>query len=296
MGLRKRYGWLNQSFSIYLDPDYYLNILPDYVFAGKSDEQLLENYLRVNTANGRKKIKMVLELGCGPGRMTKVIEKYALSVNAVDLSDEMLKITKSREWNGGVRFWHSEMFDFVKKHQSIVRKTDMVLSLWAMNYGLNREFALRENGRVILYDFKKAKRKSLNKLNLLFDSMHSGARFLFFHYDPSSQEQKLAHKYWKRILPFPFGQKSPSLYVLKEFFKHSKGIDYKITRVRGVVRFGSIDKLLETYMNFHFHTLFNSKKDAGLILKSLIEDAALYKIGSEYRLGAGVIVLSGEKR
>ena len=60
--------WLDKKFEVYLDPLYYEEILPPYKFDGKSDEQILEEWLQQQVKKQGHKFRLALELGCGSGR------------------------------------------------------------------------------------------------------------------------------------------------------------------------------------------------------------------------------------
>lgn len=89
-----QYSWLTQQFDSYLDPTYYEQILPQYNFNGRTDEQILEDYLESRTDG--ETFDRVVELGCGTGRGTEILQDYAEEVVAVDLKPEMLRIAKDR--------------------------------------------------------------------------------------------------------------------------------------------------------------------------------------------------------
>ena len=58
----KKENWLDKKFDVYLDPLYYEEILPPYTFHGKTDEQILETYLKEQTEKQGHKFSLALEL------------------------------------------------------------------------------------------------------------------------------------------------------------------------------------------------------------------------------------------
>lgn len=291
-----QYEWLKQKYGVYLDPTYYKKILPNYSFSGKSDEKILEEWLKKSTNNGKNKFNRALELGCGNGRGTVVFSKYAKKIMCVDKDKIMLNKAKKKIRNPDVEFYCDRMFDFIKKNRKNLKEVDFLFSFWAINYGLHAEFHVRDKNNVLIpLDKENAKKRCMQNLNILFSNLPSGSKFLFFHYDPSSDEQKIARKYWNRLLKFPWGKKSPSLYILKDFFKNSRNITSVIKKIPGVVRFENEERALETFMNFHLHTFFNNSPNSTAILESLKRNLNEYKVGKKYVLSVGIIIIEGQK-
>ena len=287
-------NWLDKKFDVYLDPLYYEEILPPYIFRGKTDEEILEDYLKEQTKKQGHKFKVALELGCGSGRGTKILKKYCKKIIAVDLNKKMLKIAKKRIGeDSGVAFHHSEMLEFVKNNPNTTKNADLVVSFWALNYSLNAEFAYRDPAKQIFKatNPEEVIKKCQNKLKKLFENVGSNAKFIFFHYDPESEEQIIAHKCWEKIVPFPWNEKSPSLLALKKFFEKQNEIDSCICKLNGINKWGNLDHALEIFMNFHLHTPFNHHS-----LKNEIIEKDLKKFNSQdIVIGAGTIIIKGEK-
>lgn len=219
------YSWLNTKFDVYLDPLYYEEILPYYDFDGKSDEDILEEFLQTEVKKQGRKFRKVLELGCGSGRGTKIIQKYTEKLVAVDLNKDMIELSKKRYGdNSKITFHNEEMLEFSKKNVDLIADVDLVVSFWAINYSLNHEFAFRDpaNSSFSPKDPEKGLARGMQKLEHLFNNIGTKAKFMLFHYDPTSEEQIIAHKCWKKIVPFPWGRDSPSLCVLEKFFSESK--------------------------------------------------------------------------
>jgi len=73
--LHKKYPWLKITTTIedYIAPKYYDQLLKDYIFSGKTDLRLFEEYLEIIP---HKDFLNVLELGCGSGRAMSVFLNY----------------------------------------------------------------------------------------------------------------------------------------------------------------------------------------------------------------------------
>jgi len=289
--------WLNKKFDVYLDPLYYEEILPLYKFHGKTDEEILEEYLIETARRQGYRFKCALELGCGSGRGTKIIERYCDKVIAIDLSKEMIKLAKEKiKYKDKVKFYHAEMLEFVKNNPKLIKNVDLVVSLWALNYSLNAEFAYRDPAKQIFKPMNpdEALKKCHRKLDTLFNNISQNSKFIFFHYDPESEEQRIAHKCWQKILPFPWNEKSPSLFALRKYFERQNNIDSCICKLNGVVDLGNKERAMEIFMNFHLHTSFNRHPLRDEIMK--IIDKNLKKYNPEKILmGASVIIIKGEK-
>ena len=289
--------WLDKKFEVYLDPLYYEEILPPYTFHGKRDEQILEDYLREQTKKQGHKFRLALELGCGSGRGTKILKKYCEKIIAVDLNEKMLDLAKQRLKDDiSIDFYHSEMFQFVKENHKIIKNADLVVSFWALNYSLNAEFAYRDPAKQIFKpnNPEEALKKCKDKLSELFGNISDNARFILFHYDPESEEQIIAHKCWEKIVPFPWNEKSPSLFVLKRFFEKQNEIDSCITKLNGINKLGNFDHALEIFMNFHLHTSFNHHPLKNEIMKT-IKDSLKDFNQENIIIGAGTVIIFGEK-
>lgn len=293
----KKEEWINKKFDVYLDPKYYEEILPPYRFHGKTDEEILEEYLKEKIREQGHKFKLVLELGCGSGRGTKIIEKYCDKIIAVDLNEKMIKLARERiRDEDKVKFYHAEMLEFVKENPDLIKDVDLVVSFWALNYSLNAEFAYRDPAKQIFKPTNpdEALEKCHKKLEILFKNIAPNSKFIFFHYDPESEEQRIAHKCWEKIVPFPWNEKSPSLFALKKYFEKQNNIDSCICKLNGVNDLGNREHAMEIFMNFHLHTSFNHHSLRDEIMKIILEGIKKYNPEKIF-IGAGTIIINGEK-
>lgn len=85
--LHVKYPWLSNSPkrpSDYLKPDYYDRLLREYSFNGRTDLDLVKEYMdcQYGTSPGD-----LLELGCGSGRTSSVLVSYLNGQNRLDLVD-----------------------------------------------------------------------------------------------------------------------------------------------------------------------------------------------------------------
>lgn len=290
-------NWIDKKFDVYLDPLYYEEILPPYKFNGKTDEEILEEYLKEKVSNQGHKFNCVLELGCGSGRGTQIIEKYCDKIIAVDLNKKMIELAQKRIGaKDKIKFYHEEMLEFAENNKNLIKDVDLVVSFWALNYSLNAEFAYRDPTKRIFKPIipENALENCQNKLNVLFENIGDNANFIFFHYDPESEEQKIAHKCWEKIVPFPWNEKSPSLFSLKKFFEKQNNIDSCICKLNGVNSLGDKDHAMEIFMNFHLHTSFNHHPLRDEVIK-IIEEGIKKFNQDNILIGAGTIIIKGNK-
>lgn len=288
--------WLTKRPDIFDDPSYYLRLLPPYSFEGETDESLLENWLR-NQTNKRNKFKVAIDLGCGTGRGTIILAKYAKKVIAVDINQRMLNFAKTvlKEYRN-VELIKDEMFNFISRMviTNFIKKVDLLLFFWSIFYPLNFEFVeISPNFEIKLKEPRKALKSCYEKLKTLFFNIEKGCKVVIFHYRTDTDEQKIAHKYWKRLFPFPFGTPSPSRYVLKKFLKENSDIlQYKWSEVDGKVIFDNLDNALEVFMNFHFHGIFNRRLSiARRMIQELAEDLRPFQKNGHYVLSCGCSII-----
>ena len=209
----------------------------------------------------------------------------------------MIKLAKERiKDNVNITFHHSEMLEFVKNNSRLIKDVDLIVSFWALNYSLNAEFAYRDPTKQIFRPInpEEALAKCHKKLTTLFGNVGEKAKFIFFHYDPESEEQIIAHKCWGKIVPFPWNEKSPSLLALKKFFEKQNKIDSCICKVNGINKLGNKEHALEIFMNFHLHTSFNHHPLKNEIIK-IIEEGLKEFNQKEIIIGAGTVIINGKK-
>ncbi|EFI41324.1 class I SAM-dependent methyltransferase [Peptoniphilus sp. oral taxon 386] len=130
----------------------------------------IEDILKIEN----KKVKHVLELGCGTGNLTELIcDKY--SVDAIDLSEDMLSVAEQKLRNKNVRLFKQDM-----KNLDIEDKYDLVLSICdSINYLLDEKdvknlfvkvfMQLNENG-LFIFDLN-TKNKFENMDNTYVDEV-----------------------------------------------------------------------------------------------------------------------------
>lgn len=128
----------------------------DLLYADK-DYQAEVNYVDTLIIRYTKDAKTLLDLGCGTGRHDELFCKKGYSVHGVDLSEEMLKIARTKE-NEKLTFTHSNIHDL-----ALDREFDVVISLFHVisyqnsNSELIKTFEVAKkhlkSGGVFIFDF-----------------------------------------------------------------------------------------------------------------------------------------------
>jgi len=262
--------WLSicHNGSEYLDPFYYERLLQPYVFGGKSDLEIFDNFL----SGINRKVQAVLELGVGTGRATsRIIRRFPLSdLYGVDLSSRMLQRCRQLLAREALRAaWVcDDTLRFISRQS---RKYDLIVSLWSISHAIHQSIA--STGST---DFA---RQTMHKL---FNSLVAveGTVYLM-HFDSRSQEQSVSLKQRQRAWPFlkPF-EKSPSELLLDEIFgelDQDKRWIVEVNRLVGEpITFPTLEMAIETYMNFHMECRFNQTAEQDIVLKEIVQDLGVF--------------------
>lgn len=109
------------------------NTLAHYYDRLVKDEEATQAWVRwiLNFVLGNS----ILELACGSGEITLELARHKKAVDALDLSAEMIKEAKEKEYSESIRFWVQNMLDL-----SGLPKYDAILCLCdSFNYLLEKE-------------------------------------------------------------------------------------------------------------------------------------------------------------
>lgn len=274
MKLIKKYPWLkyySENVSDYIHPDYYDNLLKDYIFEGLTDLEHFRNCLNVISKNG--KLNNILELGCGSGRATKVlissIEDFG-SLELIDLSPDMISHSKRRfSSDNRVSLFTEDSIEFLERTNI---KYDFVFSLWSFSHSLHSHLeksGIKEGSLYIgnvLIEFLK---KKLNK----------GARFFIIHFDSLSDEQRIVKRQEAKtsiVYEDKLNKQSYSKEIIDDVLRKlskEKEIEFRCTHYKGrEIVYESIDKALEVFMNFHMETYFNRDDNVENVIEEIKED------------------------
>jgi SAM-dependent methyltransferase len=269
--LFEQHPWLKIQTTVeeYVNPNYYNQIIKDYIFDNMSDIDLFSEWvdavIKENNLN-------VLELGCGSGRATEVfVNKYLgdwKELSLLDLSTQMLNYTKEKfQEHDNVRMINSDSIEYL--HQA-TEKYDLVYSLWSFSHSVHQ--ILTRDG------FEQGKLYAQTAIRkFIIENMNSKGEFFLIHFDSKSEEQTILLRQWKKVFPL-FGD-------LSQQSLSKQLIDEELGRLRneGIIQFdskhyigeaieySSEDEALEVFMNFHMESYFNDSEMMPEVLSELKE-------------------------
>lgn len=301
MKLRDEHPWLKKrNIGLYLDSKYYERFIPPFNFDGKNDEEYLDSWLNENYSNMGK----TLELACGTGRMTKILNKYAQEIVGVDKSPKMLEAAKKRfEGQPHIRLVLSDAYDYITEaiKSGEMSTFDSITSFWGINYMLHHDFIrIDNNGEIIQSlnpkEIKRAEEQAVMKLKRLLDCSKNGARYIFFHVRSDTDEQTINRKHWGRFNSlFEPPQKTPSQRIIESIlsgYRAERKLEYSIKHIDGTVRFDNLETALETFLNFHSKGYFNNRPECVGIFRAMERDLLPYKLPTgEIELGSGFLLI-----
>ena len=270
--LYNEYPWLKITTSLeeYIEPNYYNRILKDYVFDGKSDIKLFDDFLKKINLN--KEIA-ALELGCGTGRATRFfinsLKTANFNLDLVDLSKRMLDFSKKEFKNySNIKFFESDSMNFLEKAS---KKYDIIFSLWSFSHSVHQNLVKRG-----LYEGKKYVQDVISKM--ITDNMKTNSKFFLIHFDSLSDEQRILMKQGSKVFSIykDFDKQSPSKLLIDEVLQrlNNEGV-IKLTAnhfVGEAITYSSIDEALEVFLNFHMESYFNENP----LLPSVIDELKEY--------------------
>jgi SAM-dependent methyltransferase len=186
---------------IYDRPGLYDEVLPRYEFAGMADEELLTRELE--QLLGGHPARRVLELGCGTGRMTGTIRRYARELMCVDNSAAMLSIFRTH--HPDIIPVHADARDFVTNahHGPAPPAFDLIVACWSLNYPLLACFETNTGKAIAPRDLQAGRDDAAAFLTTLVTLLTPGGHLLALFFDPDSPEQRLVTDIWETVAPFP---------------------------------------------------------------------------------------------
>lgn len=249
--------WLSHTTTLeeYVRPSYYNELLRPYVFASRTDLDLLAE--NVAAAARRRPIRDVLELGIGTGRVTDAFLKVASPVTyqAVDLSEHMVAWCgeKYRD-DPRISLVQSDSTQYLLDTHD---RFDFIFSLWSFSHSVHQNLVFREDG---------AERVRDGVHRLVKNLLRPGGTFFLIHVDVLSEEQRILTPHWNRITKvFTEGEQSPSKTHIDRAVEELVEAGHVIAEVRHHVgekiRYPSLEQAMEVFMNFHLESYFNDRPD-----------------------------------
>ena len=253
--LYKKYPWLRITTTVeeYINPQYYNDILKDYIFEEKTDLEHFKKWIENCKLEGKK----VLELGCGSGRVTDILLQDSNNfkrLDLLDLSNQMLEFCKQKYINNNkISYINSDTIEYLKRTDE---KYDIVYTLWSFSHSVHQIF--HEKGLINGKAYIKSAIKKFLKNNL-----NDKGKFYLIHFDSMSDEQRILLKQWKKVYPtFERNDiQSPSLLLMDETFQELSDeniISYNKRHFVGKeIEYINENEALEVFMNFHMESFFN---------------------------------------
>ncbi len=266
--LHQKYPWLvTWKHSDYLSPNYYQRLLKPYVFGGRDDLTLFDDFL----ASLKVKPQKALELGCGSGRGTEVFLKRfpKTRLDVLDLSPQMLEFTH-KHFPVQEKIL-SDTFNYLSETKE---KYDFVFSLWSFSHSLHQHLETAtdlERGKSKLSDVLK---------NFIVLNLEKDGDFFIIHFDSQSDEQKILMKQWAKTSPvYDVGkQQSLSLQVIERTLNDLQQagiVSFSITHFVGEpIVYDDINLALETFLNFHLEGCLNNRPEKEIT--SIIDELSGY--------------------
>ena len=288
--LTLKYPWLRRINSVedYLPPEYYSNLLQPYTFGGVTDLQLLECFL------AGKSFSNALELGCGSGRASSAV--VGIAPNTVytfsDLSARMLASAEST-LPQEASFIVSDAVEFMERATDTY---DLVYTLWSFSHSTHQHF------------HKLGMKGAENYIstvitNFVEKCIEKNGSFFLVHFDSLSDEQRILMRQWKRAFKTftNIDCQSPSKLVIDKTLLDldNRGIiRLSVQHLQGdPIKYKSENVLLETFMNFHLETYFNSLPIVEEVLNDIKEQATPYRQSDgTYAITPGCYVYSFSKK
>ena len=261
----KKNKWLKYTNTAeeYIEPDYYDRLLKKYSFTNKSDLQIFFEWL----ASTKK--QNILELGSGSGRASEIVfkKRKGSKLYMVDLSGRMIKFTKNKfRKNLNTKYTISDSIEFLQNTQDTF---DTVFSLWSFSHSTHQHLHKKGLNKGSIYI-----KKVLNKF--IKENLEIGGKFFLIHFDSMSEEQQILMKQWKKIFPIFKDSglhQSPSKIIIDKTLlplDQKNKIRLSIEHIEGdSIKYESLDKLLEIFLNFHLESFFNKTRQIDGIIKEI---------------------------
>lgn len=207
---------------IYSRPGLYDEALPRYIFDGSSDEELLHEELTRLTRNGPA--GRVLELGCGTGRMTRIIRDFSENVTCIDSSITMLEAFRARY--PALKAIHTDARTLIDKASNAdpVQRFDLIVACWSLNYPLLECFETNTGSAIVPRDVREGYHDAMAFLRGLVGVLSSGGRLVAFFFDPDSAEQRFVTDTWESVAPFPGTGRNYTRELLLRYLSSADGV------------------------------------------------------------------------
>lgn len=181
----------------------YEEVLPPHYYGGKEDIDLVHDYLKTHLGVPDRQHE-ILELGCGPGRLTSLLMPYASTLLATDKSEGMVAAVRDRFPHIDTRCADTESVVHSLHTDGRANSFDLIGAFWSMSYPLLECFEeTTADGVINTADPEKGRSRAQALLQGLIDLVAPGGHLIMLFFDAHTDEQRFVTNLWERIAPFP---------------------------------------------------------------------------------------------
>lgn len=187
----------------YRHSEIYEEVLPPHYYGGREDLDLVRDFLSTQLG-ARDQQYEVLELGCGPGRLTTLLKPYAANLLATDKSEGMVSAVRHRLPDISTRCADTESVIHTLHDEGRANNFDLIGAFWSMSYPLLECFEeTTADGVISTADPETGYARARSLLRGLVDLLAPGGRLIMLFFDADTEEQRLVTRLWEQIAPFP---------------------------------------------------------------------------------------------
>ena len=241
----------------YADAGVYEAMLPPHYYGGLEDTDLVRDQLRhfYGEPEQHQRIR-VLDLGCGPGRVTTLLAPYAGTLIGTDKSAGMIDQFRTLFPDAEAVCADTEtvLARFVEQQ----RRLDLIGSFWSMSYPLLECFeTTTAQGVVTSGSLEAGIARARTLINNLVELLAPGGRLLMLFFDAATAEQRLVTRLWERIQPFPGTGRDFTWNLLQHELQDAEGTgrgQLTTRRLPGVAVAGNLQAAIQWFRIGHLNT------------------------------------------
>ncbi|BEL07211.1 hypothetical protein Q0Z83_054020 [Actinoplanes sichuanensis] len=196
-----------ESFNIgYRSAETYETMLPPHFYGGVEDVDIVAGIMRdvygphVPGAAGLR----ILDLGCGPGRVTEVLAPYASDLHGTDKSEGMVRQFAATFPGAKATVGDTESVVAALLGSGHAGTYDVVGSFWSMSYPLLECFEeTGADGVFVVGERDAGVQRAERIVDGLTRLLGENGNLVMMFFDASSAEQQLVTSLWERVAPFP---------------------------------------------------------------------------------------------
>ncbi|NLT56877.1 MAG: class I SAM-dependent methyltransferase [Actinomycetales bacterium] len=187
----------------YLSAETYEQMLPAHYYGGIEDIDLVRDLLvRTLGEPPATPSLRVLDLGCGAGRITRVLAPYARQLHGTDKSPGMIDRFRTEFPHAHALCADTETV--LADHHARGERYDLIGSFWSMSYPLLECFEdTTANGVTVTNDLGTGTDRARRIVRNLVELLAPGGHLVMLFFDAYSTEQQLVTRLWERVRPFP---------------------------------------------------------------------------------------------